>query len=341
MQRNVWRIGAASVALALGAGSASAAEEVNVYSARHYDTDTRLYQGFTEATGIEVNLIESEADQLIERIRAEGANTPADVLITVDAGRLWRAEEADILQPISSKVLEESIPESLRHPEGEWFGFSQRLRVIVYAKDRVQPDDLASYEDLAAPEWQGRVCIRSSTNVYNQSLVASMIETNGVEETEAWAKGLVENMARQPAGGDTDQIEAVAAGECDVAVVNHYYLVRLIKSDDAADREVADAVGVIFPNQDGRGTHANVSGAGVVAGAPNQENAVELLEYLTTEQAQIYFAEGNNEFPAVEGVEVDPILAAWGDIKTDDVNAAKYGENNAEAVKLMDRAGWK
>jgi iron(III) transport system substrate-binding protein len=341
MQRNVWRIGAASVALALGAGSASAAEEVNVYSARHYDTDTRLYEGFTEATGIEVNLIESEADQLIERIRAEGANTPADVLITVDAGRLWRAEEADILQPISSKVLEESIPESLRHPEGEWFGFSQRLRVIVYAKDRVQPDDLASYEDLAEPEWQGRVCIRSSTNVYNQSLVASMIETNGVEETEAWAKGLAENMARQPAGGDTDQIEAVAAGECDVAVVNHYYLVRLIKSDDAADREVADAVGVIFPNQDGRGTHANVSGAGVVKGAPNRDNAVELLEYLTTEQAQVYFAEGNNEFPVVEGVEVDPILAAWGDIKTDDLNAAKYGENNSEAVKLMDRAGWK
>jgi iron(III) transport system substrate-binding protein len=341
MQWNFWRIGAASVALALGAGSASAAEEVNVYSARHYDTDTRLYEGFTEATGIEVNLIESEADQLIERIRAEGANTPADVLITVDAGRLWRAEEADILQPISSKVLEESIPESLRHPEGEWFGFSQRLRVIVYAKDRVQPDDLASYEDLAEPEWQGRVCIRSSTNVYNQSLVASMIETNGVEETEAWAKGLAENMARQPAGGDTDQIEAVAAGECDVAVVNHYYLVRLMKSDDAADREVADAVGVIFPNQDGRGTHANVSGAGVVKGAPNRDNAVELLEYLTTEQAQVYFAEGNNEFPVVEGVEVDPILAAWGDIKTDDLNAAKYGENNSEAVKLMDRAGWK
>ena len=341
MQRNVWRIGAASVALALGAGSASAAEEVNLYSARHYDTDTRLYEGFTEVTGIEVNLIESEADQLIERIRAEGVNTPADVLITVDAGRLWRAEEADILELISSTTLEERIPESLRHPEGKWFGFSQRLRIIVYAKDRVEEGEIASYEDLAEPEWEDRVCIRSSTNVYNQSLVASMIESSDVEETEAWAKGLVENMARAPQGGDTDQIKAVAAGECDVAVVNHYYLVRLIKSDDAADREVADAVGVIFPNQDGRGTHANVSGAGIVKGAPNRDNAVELLEYLTTDQAQIYFAEGNNEFPVVEGVEVDPILAAWGDIKTDDVNAAKYGENNAEAVRLMDRAGWK
>jgi iron(III) transport system substrate-binding protein len=341
MHKNIWRIGAASVAVTLGAGTASAAEEVNVYSARHYDTDAALYDGFTEQTGIEVNLIESEADQLIERIKAEGANTPADVLITVDAGRLWRAEEAGILEPVSSKVLEESIPESLRHPEGEWFGFSQRLRIMVYAKDRVEPGEIATYEDLAEPVWQGRVCIRSSTNVYNQSLVASIIEANGVEETEAWAEGLVENMAREPAGGDTDQIKAVAAGECDVAVVNHYYLVRLIKSDDPAEREVADAVGVVFPNQDGRGTHANVSGAAVVAGAPNKEHAVKLLEYLTTEQAQIYFAEGNNEFPVVDGVEVDPILAAWGDIKTDDVNAAKYGENNAEAVKLMDRAGWK
>jgi iron(III) transport system substrate-binding protein len=341
MRRNVWRIGAASVALALGAGAASAAEEVNVYSARHYDTDARLYAGFTEATAIEVNVIESDADQLIERIKAEGANSPADILITVDAGRLWRAEEANILEPVSSEVLEERIPASLRHPEGEWFGLSQRLRIIVYAKDRVEPAEIAAYEDLAEPEWQGRVCIRSSTNIYNQSLVASMIETRGVEETEAWAKGLVENMARPPQGGDTDQIKAVAAGECDVAVVNHYYLVRLIKSDDSEERAVADKVGVVFPNQDGRGTHANISGAGVIATAPHKENAVEFLEYLTTDQAQVYFAEGNNEFPVVEGVELDPILAAWGDIETDDLNAAKYGENNAEAVRLMDRAGWK
>jgi iron(III) transport system substrate-binding protein len=340
MARNVWRIGAASVTLALGAGAASAAEEVNVYSARHYDTDARLYDGFTEATGIEINLIEGDADQLIERIKAEGVNSPADVLITVDAGRLWRAEEADILQPISSDVLEERIPESLRHPEGEWFGFSQRLRIIVYAKDRVEPGEIAAYEDLAEPEWQGRICIRSSTNIYNQSLVASMIATRGIEETEAWADGLVENMARPPQGGDTDQITAVAAGECDVAVVNHYYLVRLIKSDDPGERAVAEAVGVVFPNQDGRGTHANVSGAGVLVSAPHKDNAVEFLEYLTTDQAQVYFAEGNNEFPVVEGIELDPILAAWGDIKTDDVNASKYGENNAEAVRLMDRAGW-
>ncbi|MGH6898312.1 MAG: Fe(3+) ABC transporter substrate-binding protein [Geminicoccaceae bacterium] len=317
------------------------AEEVNLYSARHYDTDVALYDSFTEETGIAVNLIEGNEDQLIERIKAEGRNSPADILITVDAGRLWRADQAGILQPISSAVLEERIPAKLRHPEGRWFGISQRLRGIVYAKDRVDPSEIATYEDLADPKWQGRICIRSSGNIYNQSLVGSMIETLGVEQTEAWAKGLVANLARPPQGGDTDQIEAVAAGECDVAVVNHYYLVRLIESDNEDDRAIADKVGIIFPNQDGRGAHANVSGAGVIATAPNKENAVRFLEYLTTPEAQTYFVQGNHEFPVVEGVKVEPILEQWGEIRTDDVNAAKLGENNPEAVKLMDRVGWK
>jgi iron(III) transport system substrate-binding protein len=326
--------------LALGLGLAPAlAQEVNLYSARHYDTDVALYEDFTAATGIEVNLIEGDADQLIERIRAEGQNSPADVLITVDAGRLWRAEEAGVLQPATSAVLAERIPESLRHPDDLWVGLSQRLRGVVYARDRVDPAEITSYEDLADPKWQDRLCIRSSTNVYNQSLVASMIEANGVEATEAWAEGIVNNMAREPQGGDTDQIKAVAAGECDIAVVNHYYLVRLLKSEE--DRAIGDQVGIVFPNQDGRGAHANISGAGVVATAPHPEDALRFLEYLTTEQAQVYFAQGNHEFPVVAGVELDPVLASWGEIKTDDVNAAKYGENNPEAVKLMDRAGWK
>jgi iron(III) transport system substrate-binding protein len=328
-------------ALALGLASPLAAEEVNLYSSRHYDTDHALYERFTAESGIEVNLIEGDADQLIERIKAEDRNSPADLMITVDAGRLWRAEEAGILQPVSSPLLNERIPASLRHPEGKWFGLSRRLRIIVYAKDRVDPREITSYEDLADPRWQGRVCIRSSTNVYNQSLVASMIEADGIEATEAWAQGLVDNFARPPQGGDTDQIKAVAAGECDVAVVNHYYLVRLIKSDDPDERAVAAKVGVVFPNQDGRGTHANISGAGVVATAPHRDNAIKFLEYLTTPEAQIYFAQGNNEFPVVEGVPLDPVLAAWGDIKTDAVNAAKYGEHNPEAVRLMDRVGWK
>ena len=332
--------GAVGLALALTA-SGVAAQEVNLYSSRHYDTDAALYDGFTEQTGIAVNLIEGDADELIERIKAEGRNSPADVLITVDAGRLWRADDAGLLQPVSSQVLDEAIPAELRHPDGKWFGLSQRLRGVVYAKDRVDPSEITSYEDLADPKWQGRICIRSSTNVYNQSLVASMIEADGVEATEAWAQGLVDNLARPPQGGDTDQIEAVAAGECDLAVVNHYYFVRLLESDSEDERAVAEKVDIVFPNQDGRGAHANVSGAGVVATAPNQENAVKFLEYLITPEAQAYFAQGNYEFPVVDGVKLDPVLEQWGEIKTDAINAAKLGENNPEAVKLMDRVGWK
>jgi len=314
---------------------------VNLYSSRHYDTDQQLYDGFTEQTGIKVNLIEGKADQLIERIEAEGRNSPADILITVDAGRLWRAEQADILQAVDSDVLAERIPESVRHPDGLWFGLSQRVRAIFYAKERVDPAELSTYEDLADDKWQSRICIRSSNNIYNQSLLASLIATHGVEAAEEWAQGIVDNMARDPQGGDTDQIRAVAAGECDIAVANHYYYVRLVKSDDPADQEVAEAVEIFLPNQDGRGAHANISGAGVTAAAPNRDNAVAFLEYLTTEQAQKYFAEGNNEFPVVEGAKRDPVLAGWGEFKIDQINASLYGEHNAEAVKIMDLVGWK
>lgn len=331
----------ATLAVLIPVAGSAAEGEVNVYSARHYDTDQALFEEFTAATGIEVNLIEGEADQLIERIKAEGRNSPADVLITVDAGRLHRAEEAGVLAPVESEVLDAKVPEHLRHPEGLWFGLSQRLRGIVYARDRIAPAEIASYAVLADPAWQGRVCIRSSTNVYNQSLVGAMIATHGVEQTEAWAQGLVDNLARPPQGGDTDQIKAVAAGECDIAVVNHYYLLRLMKSDQPDDKAVAEAVGIVFPDQDGRGVHANISGAGVVTTAPNRDNAIAFLEYLTTDQAQAFFALGNNEFPVVEGVKLEPILEAWGDIRTDRINAASYGENNADAVRLMDRVGWR
>ncbi len=319
----------------------AAAEEVNIYSSRHYDTDEQLYAEFTKETGIEVNLIEGDADQLIERIKAEGRNSPADLLITVDAGRLWRAEQAGILRPVSSPVLDERVPASLRHPEGLWFGVSRRVRFIIYAKDRVEPDAIQTYEELADPQWQGRVCMRSSTNVYNQSLVASMVEADGLEQAERWAEGLVANFARPPQGADTDQIKAVAAGECDVAVVNHYYLVRLTQSDDEDDRALAARIGVVFPNQADRGAHANISGAGVTVNAPDKANAIRFLEYLTTEPAQVYFSQGNYEFPAVPGVALEPALASLGDFKSDQVNASKYGQNNADAVKLMDRVGWK
>lgn len=319
----------------------SSTQEVNVYSSRHYDSDAELYKDFTQETGIKVNLIEGDADELIERIKNEGANSPADVFITVDAGRLWRAEEAGIFQPITSEVLTKAIPEHLRNPEGLWFGLTKRARVIVYNKETVTLADLSTYEALAEPQWKGRVCIRSSGNIYNQSLLGSMIESEGVEKTEAWAKGLVANLAREPEGGDVDQIKAVAAGQCDVAIVNHYYWARLAKSDKPEEKAVADATGVFFPNQNDRGTHVNISGAGVVATAPNQENAIAFLEFLASPEAQELFARDNNEYPVLEGVAVDPIVAELGQFKTDTTNVSTYGENNPEVVKVVDRVGWK
>lgn len=336
-------LGAAALTAAIALQAA--AEEVNVYSSRHYSTDQALYDGFTEATGIEVNLIEAEGDALIERLQAEGEASPADVFVTADASRLARAVEAGVFQPIASETLSAAIPENLRHPEGLWFGFSMRVRAIVYAKDRVDPGEITSYEDLADPAWEDRICIRSSSNVYNQSLVASLIAADGLDAAEAWAEGIVANMARKPQGGDTDQIKAVAAGECDVAVANHYYLARLMTSDNEEDQAVADAVGIIFPNQEGpdqegRGAHANISGAGVAAHAPHKEAAVRFLDYLATPEAQSYFAAGNQEWPVVDGVKLSPVLEEWSGFEVDTVQMDSYGENNADALKAMDRAGW-
>jgi iron(III) transport system substrate-binding protein len=321
--------------------SAEAAGVVNIYSSRHYDSDDTIYQNFTEATGIEVNLIEGDADELIERIKTEGANSPADVLVTVDAGRLWRAEEEGLFQPIDSAALNEAIPSNLRHPDGLWFGLTKRARVIVYNQDTVDPAELSTYEALAEPQWKGRVCIRSSNNIYNQSLLGSMVEAKGVEATESWAKGIVDNLAREPEGGDTDQIKAVAAGQCDVAIVNHYYWARLAKSDIPEEQAVAEATAVFFPNQEDRGTHVNISGAGILANAPDPENAVAFIEYLATPEAQTIFAQSNNEYPVVEGVEVDPVVGELGNFKVDEVNVSVYGANNPEVVKLVDRTGWK
>ncbi len=314
---------------------------VNVYSARHYDVDNDLYESFTEQTGITVNLVEGKSDELLERIQSDGANSPADVFITVDAGRLWRAEEAGIFQPVDSEVLESEVPANLRHPEGLWFGLTTRARVLVYNTETVTAADLSTYEALAEPEWQDRVCIRSSSNIYNQSLLGSMIETEGVGATGVWVEGLVENLAREPEGGDTDQIKAVAAGQCDVAIANHYYWARLAKSEDPADQAVVEQTAVFFPNQEGRGTHVNISGAGVLANAPNSENAVTFLEFLVSSEAQTVFAAGNNEYPVVEGIDMDPVVSELGNFKVDTVNVAAYGRNNVEAVKVADRAGWK
>jgi iron(III) transport system substrate-binding protein len=321
--------------------AAVAAEQVNVYSARHYDTDTALYDAFTAATGIEVQVLQGDSDQLIARIQREGAASPADVLMTVDVARLWRAEQADVLAPVSSERLEARVPARLRHPEGLWFGFSTRARLIFYREAAVQADTVASYESLADPALRGAVCIRSSTNVYNQSLIASLIAANGAEATETWARGLVANLARSPQGGDTDQLRALAAGECDVAVANHYYYVRLLESSDPKDRAVAEAIAVMLPNQDGRGAHVNIGGAGIVRNAPNRSNAERFLEFLASDEAQALFAAGNYEFPVVSGAGLHPAIQFLDGMRTDPVNVSVLGQHNAEAVRIADRAGWR
>ncbi|MCG8440780.1 MAG: Fe(3+) ABC transporter substrate-binding protein [Caulobacterales bacterium] len=331
---------AASAGLA-GARAQESGGEVNLYSSRHYDTDLALYEEFTEATGIKVNWIEANADALIERIQAEGEFSPADLLVTVDAGRLWRAEQAGVLEAVDSEVLEARVPAHLRHPDGLWFGLSKRARVIIYNRAAGMPEPLARYADLADPAHRGTVCIRSSSNIYNISLMASMVSRNGAEAAEEWARGVTANFARPPQSNDTGQIRDVASGECAIAVVNTYYLARLAGSEDEGDRAVADAVGVIFPDQDGAGAHINISGAGLVKGAPNRANAIRFLEYLTDERAQSYFANGNNEYPVVEGVAPTATVVALGAFEEDQLNAAELGRNQAEAVRVFDRAGWR
>lgn len=316
-------------------------DEVNIYSSRHYDTDIELYDQFEEETGIAVNVIEGGSDELIERMQSEGVNSPADVLITVDAGRLWRAKEAGVLQPHESDELNRVIPEELRDRDGQWVGLSKRVRGIVYHKERVDTTELEGYRELSDAKWEGRICVRSSNNIYNQSLVASLIETYGIEETEEWANGLVSNFARDPQGGDTDQIKAVAAGACDIAIVNHYYLARLMKSSEQTDQDVAEQVDIYFPGEEYGGAHVNISGAGVAVHSPNKDHAVQFLEYLTTENAQALYSIANNEFPIIESIPLPDVLNSFGPLESDAVNVTSYGENNPDAIRLMDRAGWR
>ncbi len=327
-------------ALALLTATAAAAQEVvNVYSARHYDTDFALYETFEEQTGIKVNLIEGGSDALIERIVNEGEFSPADMLITVDAGRLWRAQERGVFRTVESETLSKRVPANLRDPEGHWFGLSKRARVIVYNKDAGVPVPLERYESLADPALAGLICMRSSSNIYNLSLMASIIEANGAEAAESWAAGVVANFARPPQANDTANLRAVASGECGVTIANTYYIGRMLGSEAAADQAVTGALEVVFPNQGDRGTHVNISGAGVTRHAPNAANAVKFLEYLTSDYAQRLFAEGNNEYP-VAGETTGPI-AALGTFEEDAVNAAVLGQRQADAVRTFDRAGWR
>ncbi|MEC4807317.1 MAG: Fe(3+) ABC transporter substrate-binding protein [Jaaginema sp. PMC 1079.18] len=341
----------AGLAIAIAAGcstqttdvssNSESSGEVNIYSSRHYDSDEILYENFESETGIKVNIIEGQAPELIERIKSEGENSPADVFITVDVGNLWKAEEEGLLQSVSSDKLEAAIPSYLRDQDSQWFALTKRARIIVYNKEKVKATELSTYEDLANSQWRGRVCIRSSSNIYNQSLVAAKIQELGEEKAQAWVEGLVANFAREPEGNDTAQIQAVASGECDVAIVNSYYVARLNRSNDPADQEVAARVGVFFPNQNAGGAHINISGAGVVANAPNQDNAVKLIEYLVTPEAQKVFADGNNEYPVINEVEANEVVKSLGDFKPSELAVETYGENNPNAVKVMDRAGWK
>ena len=331
-------------AFLLGLAASAVAQEnvVNIYSGRHYQTDEALYSGFTKATGIKINRIEAGEDAIIERIRNEGARSPADVMITVDAGRLWRAEQLGLFQSVKSRLLESRIPESLREPSGHWFGFSTRARVIAYNKDKVRAGEIATYEQLADPKWKGRVCMRSSTNVYNLSLMGALIDHLGEAKAEAWAKGVRANLAQDPKGGDTDQLKAVAAGLCDVTVSNQYYYARLARSEKADEKAIADKLAIVLPNQSSWGTHVNISGAGVLKNAPHRDNAVKFLEYLASDEAQRYFADGNNEWPAVKSVKVDnPVLNALGDFKRDALNVAMLGKNQPGSQKIYDRVAWK
>jgi iron(III) transport system substrate-binding protein len=314
---------------------------VNVYSHRHYDIDRELFDRFTGETGIQVNVVSASADELITRLQTEGASSPADVLITVDAGRLHRAKERGLLQPIESAVLAENVPARFRDPEGYWYGLTMRARVLVYARDRVDPGEIPTYESLADPKWRGRVLVRSSDNVYNQSQLAAMIAVSGEEAALRWAEGVARNMARAPSGGDTDQVKAVAARVGDVAISNTYYVAKLAESTDPEEQRVYQQLGVVFPNQGDRGTHINVSGAGVTAHAPNRANAVRLLEYLSSDEAQRLWAEGNQEYPVKPGIPMSKLLQSWGTFEAESLSLARLGELNSQAVMLFDRARWR
>ena len=335
-------LGAVAVGAVLTVGQAHAEGELNLYSSRHYDTDERLYSAFEKQTGIKINRIEDKADALIERIKAEGASSPADVLLTVDAGRLWRADNAGILQSVSSGYLDARIPSWLRHPQGHWYGFSQRVRILFYDKTKVSPVDLDSYQSLADPKFKGQVCTRSSSNIYMLSLMASLIANNGADAAAKWAEGVWNNRARDPSGGDTDQLRGIASGECAISVSNSYYFARALRKnvkglpDDAMAR-----IGWVFPNQDSSGAHANISGAGVVKTAPNKANAIKFLEYLASDQAQEYFSAGNDEYPAVMGVGLSESVAKLGIFRTDTLNLSALGKNQAEAQRIYDRVGYK
>ncbi len=315
--------------------------EVNLYTSRHYDVDNELYKKFEQETGIKVNLIKGEADELIERIKREGNATKADLFLTADVGRLYRAKEEGLLQAVSSDILSKQVPANFRDIDDMWVGLTKRARVLVYNKEKVKPEELSTYEALTEDTWKGRVLVRSSESVYNQSLLASFIEIMGEEKAKEWAQGIVNNFAQNPEGGDRDQAKAIAAGIGDVAIMNTYYFGQMLNSQEPEEVKVAENLGVFFPNQETTGTHVNISGAGVVNGSKNADNALKLLEFLTGEEAQGEFASANYEFPVNKNVEPSELLKSWGDFKEQDIPLTTLGENNAKAIMIFNEVGWK
>lgn len=331
----------AALALVSLSQAALAVEEVNLYSARKEALIKPLLDKFTAQTGIAVNLITGKADALLKRMQIEGKNSPADLLITTDAGRLHRAKAAGLTTAIESEPLDKLVPPSYRDSEKHWYGLSLRARPIVYVKDKVDPQNLSSYSALSDPQWKGRICIRSSNNIYNQSLVASMIAHNGVDATESWAKAFVKNFARPPKGGDRDQVKAAAAGMCDIAIVNTYYLAGMLESKNPKEQAAAKKVAVFWPDQEGNGTHVNVSGAAIMKAAKHKANAIKLIEYLASDASQAWYAKTNGEYPIRDGVAISDTLKSWGAFKKDDLQLGLLGKYNPDAVRLMDRAGWR
>lgn len=338
-RRSFALLGASAAALSACGGGGDT--YVNVYTARHYDADRQLYAAFEEATGVRVRALTGNAAQLLERIRAEGDATEADLFISADAGNLWRVKDAGLFQNVTTPALEQGVPQNLRDPDGAFWGFTKRARVIVYRKDAVRPADVANYDDLANPRFRNQIVMRSSTNTYQLSTLASRIERLGADNARQWAAGVRANFVRDPQGSDTDQIKAVAAGEAQATLVNHYYFVRLLKSEDTADREAANRVGLVFPDQAGAGTHINISGAGVTAHSQRRDRAVQFLEYLVSDAAQNLIAPLNDEFPIRPSINPAPELAALGSFREESIPLDALGRHQAEAARIFEEVGWR
>ena len=315
-------------------------QEITLYTHRHYESDKVVFEKFEQETGIKINVVKASADELIQKLESEGKQSPADLLLTVDAGRLVRAKNKGLLQSVNSKVLDSTIPSYLKDEENKWFGLTKRARIIAYSKERVQPEELTTYEALTESKWKDKILIRASNNIYNQSLLASIIANNGKTAAKTWAEGMVTNFARVPKGNDRDQIKAILAGEGDLAIVNTYYIGKLLNSKNPVEVNAANAVGLFFPNQDNRGTHINISGIGVTKYAPNKANAIKFIEYLVSKEVQEIFAQTNYEYPVNALANTSELLTSWGNFKEDHLPLAKLGELNKAAVITFDEVAW-